>query len=354
MVCDFHKILIIHPGGIGDLVMFTPALKILRNNFSNAIIDVFIMYTPETGYIFQEGKIVNKIFKFNWPKNNFLNKLKFIYRLRKEKYDLSIIPTGVNPLRGGILSFLIGSKVKVGERRKGKKSLFYTQSSLLDKDKHVTKNNIDLLKAIGLKIDFPLPPPFLEVGSKEREFANNFLVRNNFENKILIGFHSGGGEEQKFKRWPKENFIELGNKVLNDLENTFILLFGGPKEKRLCLEIKSKLDKNAMVVFGYSLKQVAALIDKCKIFVSSDSGLNHIASTTKTNLISIYGPTNPERTGPFGRERIYILKERCRYPYNPDTSKNYDKERVHSCLKKITADRVFNKIKEILKEKMFL
>lgn len=351
MIYDFYKILIIHPGGIGDLITFTPVLKILRNNFPKATIDVFIMYTPEARCVFQEGESINRIFKFDWLKNNFLNKLKFIYRLRKEKYDLSIIPTGVNPLKGGIFSFLIGAKVRTGEIRKNKKNLFYTHTSLLYKNKKRSENNTDLLKAIGLKIDFPLPPPFLEVSSREREIANNFLIRNNFENKILIGFHPGGAKNYKFRRWPKENFIELGNKILNDLEDAFILLFGGPEERKLCLEIKSRLDKNIMVICGYSLKQVAVLIDGCKIFVSSDSGLGHIASTTKTNLISIFGPTDPKRAAPIGRERIYILKEKCRYPNNFDSYKNYDKERTHTCLKKITPDRVFNKIKEILKER---
>ena len=347
------KILIIHPGGIGDLVTFTPALKILRNNFPKAIIDIFIIYTPEAKYVLQEEKIINRIFKFNWSKSNFLNKLKFIHELRKEKYDLSIIPTDVNPLRGEFFSFLFGAKVKVGEKRENKKSLFYTQTSLLYKNKKRSESNIDLLKAIGLKINFPLPSPFLDVTSKEREFVDNFLIRNNFENKILIGFHPGCNENQKFRRWPKENFIELGNKILNDLENAFILLFGGPEEIRLCLEIKSKLDKNTIVISGYSLKQVAALIDKCKIFISSDSGLGHIASTTKTNLISIFGPTDYKRAAPFGRERIYVLKEKCRYPSDFISFKNYDKERTHTCLKKITPDRVFNKIKEILGERWF-
>lgn len=353
MSLNFHKILIIHPGGMGDLITFSPVLKILRNNFPKATIDLFIMYTSEARYVLQEGKIVNRIFKFNWIKSNFLNKLKFIYKLRKEKYDLSTTPTGINPLKGGIFSFLIGARVRVGERRKNKKSLFYTHSSLLCKDKKRTENNIDLLRTIGLKIDSPLPAPFLEVSSGEREFANNLLIRNNLENKILIGFHLGGcSENQKFRRWPKENFIELGNKILNDLENAFILLFGGSEERKLCLEIKSKLDKNVVVISGYSLKQVAVLIDKCKIFVSSDTGLNHVASTTKTNLISIFGPTNPKRAAPISQQGIYMLKEKCRYPYNFDSCENYDKKRVHTCLKKITPDRIFSKIKEILKERL--
>lgn len=358
---NFKKILIIHPAGIGDLVAFSPVLKILKNNFPEAAIDVFVVYTPESKNILQEGKTVNRIFEFNWPKNNFLNKLKFFYQLRKEKYDLSITPTDLHPLKGKFFSILVGAKVRVGEERKekkikNKKGLFYTHSSLLCENKKKTENDIDLLRAIGLKIDYPLPDPFVEIGFKDQEFANDFLIKNNFENKILIGLHPGSDKNQKFKRWPKEYFIELNRKILHNFPNVVIFVFGGPAEKELCLEIKNESGRNVILISGWSLKQVAALIDRCKIFIASDTGLNHIASTTKTNLISIFGPSYPQRTGPLDRENMYIFKEKCRhpanlstYPVNHNTHKKYDKERIHRCLKRITPERVFNKIEEILK-----
>jgi len=63
MAYNFRKILIIHPGGIGDLIMFTPVIKILKNNFPGAKIDIFSGYTPEAPDIFEEGDgIINKVF----------------------------------------------------------------------------------------------------------------------------------------------------------------------------------------------------------------------------------------------------------------------------------------------------
>ncbi|MBU2540159.1 glycosyltransferase family 9 protein [Patescibacteria group bacterium] len=350
MVYNFKKILIIHTAGIGDLIAFTPVLRILRNNFPKATVDVFVLYTPESRHVLQEGETVNRIFEFAWTKNSFFNKLKFLYRLRKEKYDLSTTPTDLHPLKGKILSFFIGAKVRVGEERKNKSKngLFYTHTSLLRQDIKRTESDMDLLRAIGLRIDYPLPAPFIEVSSKDEEFADNFLIKNSLNNKILIGFHPGSGENQKFKRWPQKYFIELSRKILYNFPNAVILIFGGRGEEELCLGIKNELDKNAMVISGYSLKQVAVLMNKCKVFVSSDSGLNHLASTTKTNLVSIFGPTDPKRGAPIDREDVYILKENCEHSYNLDTYKNYDRERVHSCLEKITPDRVFGKIKEVL------
>ena len=73
------KILIIHTWGIGDLIMLTPTLKKLRENFPKARIDIFVGQ-PSAGEVLQENYIINKILKFDWQKNNLFNKLKFIFK----------------------------------------------------------------------------------------------------------------------------------------------------------------------------------------------------------------------------------------------------------------------------------
>jgi heptosyltransferase-2 len=85
---NFQKILIVHSQGIGDLVMYTPALRVLSENFPRAAIDIFIGYSPVVGDVLREGKIVNKILRFSWREHGLLENLKFINKLRKEKYDL--------------------------------------------------------------------------------------------------------------------------------------------------------------------------------------------------------------------------------------------------------------------------
>ncbi|MBU4367252.1 glycosyltransferase family 9 protein, partial [Patescibacteria group bacterium] len=211
--------------------------------------------------------------------------------------------------------------------------------------KHLRETDISLLKTIGIKVNYPFPLPFLNF-SQEEKFASLFLTSNNLENKILIGLHPSTINHQIFKRWPKENFIELGKKILYDFPEVFILLFVDPNEKELCSEMKSKLGNNTVIINNTSLKQVAALIDKCKIFIASDCGLSHIAATTGTNLIAIFGPTNPQIEGPIG-EKVHIIKEKCDFPYRRH-HRDGNRQEPCKCLTKITPDRVFNKVKEIL------
>lgn len=352
MSYDFHKILIIHPGGIGDLVMLTPCLQILKNNFPEAEIDIFTGFTTISGQIIQAGGIVNRVFDFDWNKNNLFKKIKFIYKLRKKEYDLSIIPTGVNPFKGGFLSYLIGAKIRVGETEKERKGIFYTHTSLLEKDKHATEANINLLRSIDLKVESFIPQPFIKIPFQEKSFAQDFFKDNNLFNKTIVGLHPGSGDKQKFKRWPEEYFIELNRKILYNLRYVVILIFGGPGEEKTCERIKNELnDDRIITIIGYSIRQTAALIEKCNLFISSDSGLGHIATALKVETISIWGPTNLNRTGPQGLN-IHNLQEKCSYPYNMDTLKDYDIERPHICLRKIKPERVFFEVKKLLWNKI--
>ena len=345
MKLNIHKILIINPGGIGDLIMFTPALQILKNNFPEAKIDVFTIFTPASGQIFRGGGIVKRIFYFDWNKNNLFEKVKFIYKLRKEKYDLAIIPTDVNPFLGSLFTFLIGAKFRLGEYRIFK-TFFYTHQAKADINVHKVYSDLNLLRALGLKIE-KIPGPIFELGKEDKQFAEEIILQIGAKNKILIGFHPGAGEKMQFKVWNKENFIKLGRKILENYNGAYLILFGGPKEKEICREIKEKIGGNVFLATNFSLKQVAALIDNCRIFVSSDSGLSHVASTTKADLITIFGPTIPERTGPFG-ERVHIIKEKCSYPANGVNNRKYNTEKTHRCLERITPERVFNELEKFI------
>jgi lipopolysaccharide heptosyltransferase II len=340
----FQKILIIRSSGIGDLIMLTPALKILRKNLPKAAIDIFIGQ-PVAGEVLEEDRTVNKIWKCDWQTNNLLNKLKFIWKLQKEKYDLVIVSTGINPFLGSLFAFLTGAKFRVGEYRRFKMP-FYNHQIKTNKNHHKIQSNIELLQKLGLKIE-KAPSPFFEFKKEDEEFAQNFIKKIRAKRKILIGFHPGAGEKQLFKVWPKDNFIELGRKILENYKKACLILFGDSKEKELCQEIKEKIGRDAFVVTSLTLKQAAALIDNCQGFVSSDSGMAHVAATTRTNLIALFGPGLPGRTGPVG-EKVYIIKEKCSYPSHDLLNPKYDTKRVHKCLERITPDRVFNELKKVL------
>src|SRR3989344_6347836 len=149
MEAMIQKILIVHTWGLGDFIMFTPSLKVLREHFPQARIDTF---APLAKGVLDENSIVNTIFDFDWNKRHLFDKIKFIGKLRKEKYDAAIVTTSTSTLKGGLFCLLIGAKMRVGEYRIIK-SLFYTHQVKLDGNKHKIETNLHLLKMLGIKID---------------------------------------------------------------------------------------------------------------------------------------------------------------------------------------------------------
>src|SRR3989338_8095223 len=184
--------------------MFSPALQLLKNNFpdSISIIDIFVSYTTGRTGIFQDSLFVNKIFFFDFQKNNFLSKIKLIHKFRKEKYDLVFVASGVNPLMGSLFAFLTGAKTRAGEYRKAKLT-FYTNQVKLDVDKHKIETNLNLLKDLDIKIESPAPLPFFEMGADDKKF-------------------------------------------LDGCPDAIILLFGSLGEKDLCLKMQNELEEKAI------------------------------------------------------------------------------------------------------------
>jgi len=335
---NFKKILVIHPWGIGDLIMFTPALKAVRENLPKSQIDLLILGRPHVAEVLESSPIISRIINFNWKERGFFERVKLIRSLRREKYDLSLVTGLVNPLRGGVLSLLTGSRMRAGTYDKKSKALFYNYKIPRTKGRHLVEINLDLVSSLGFKLK-ERPEVFCQINEASRNFAKNLIESQSWQDKILIGFHPGAEKVHSYLLWPKEYFIKLGREISNKFENARIIIFGGPDEKELCREIKKEIGESAFLATDFSLGQTMALISCCRVFVASDSGLGHLASATGVNLISIFGPSEPQLYAPWG-SKVRVLKSSCRHLYR----ENYE----HDCLKRITPGQVFEEISKIL------
>ncbi len=106
------KILIIALSGIGDALMFTPALKLLRENQPNAQIDALVMYKGAQE-IYELNQNLNKVIHFNFMREGAVKSLKFLSELRK-KYDASVNVYPSNRKEYNIISYIIGAGKRVG------------------------------------------------------------------------------------------------------------------------------------------------------------------------------------------------------------------------------------------------
>lgn len=335
------KILVILASGIGNSVLFGPSLKIIRENYQEAEIDIF-SFKESFAAPFAGSEIVNKIFYFEGVKT--------ILNLRKQKYDISITAFPSNKWQFNVFAFLVGAKKRVThEYDVGKvRTLSILQNAKVhvDKNIHDVEQNLNLLKTIGIEIN-KTPDTFFYIECENKVYAQNIIKINNLEKSFIVGIHSGCNMNQKGKRWSTNNFVELIDKICDSGKKC--LLFTGPDEMEDTKFIYEKVRNKSKVVLinENNLKNVAALIKLCHCFLSNDSGLAHIAGAMGVRTVAISGPAMWTRTAPVGSNSSYIKAEmiECspclKYPFESTSSKIKCKYN-YKCLTEIKVDDVYN------------
>ena len=341
-----HRILFYCLPGIGDALMMTPALKILRENFPQSEISVLTMHQA-VFQIVNGFSFVDYVYLQDFFRQPFYSSLKFVFQLRRKKFHITMMGFPANRLEYSILSWIIGGKRRLGHKNllKNYSSLhfLYTQRVVKNKNHHNVVENVKLSQLAALKNTVVkkelLQMPFL---SQELIFFAKKWIQKNTKRDKIIGIHAGCSvlKNHIHRRWPKESFKSLVEKLT---QTYAVFIFGGPEEENLKQFVAGN---QAVVVKGVSFLQSAAIIKHCTAFVSNDSGLMHLAASFDCLTVGIFGPTNPTYVSPYCKNFVVIKTDlECapcfEYSKKPLECKQYGDYR---CLKEISPQLVFEKL----------
>ncbi len=346
------KILILTLSGIGDALMFTPAIKLLRQSLPASKIDALVMYRG-TKEIYKTNPNLNDIIHFDFLKQGTANSLKFVLGLRK-KYDATISVYPSNRKEYNIINFLLGAKKRVGiEYLRMNNSNFgwLNNVTVLENDQtHNVQTNIKLIeKLLDKKFD---EEPSMEISfsDEHKQFAENYLGKNGIKvNDFVIGFHPGCATLKNHikRRWEQEKFAVLGKKLIKE-KNAKVLLFGGPDEEELKFSICSMIgSENSFMIKTENFLQSIAIMKRCNVFVTNDSGLMHVASALGLKVIAIIGPTNPHYIYPWKTEhKIVSLNLNCSpcFFYSPTPLACSRIDVQFKCIKELDVEMVYKSI----------
>ncbi len=306
------KILVISLAGIGNTLLFTPALRLLRERFPSAHISALVMFKGARE-ILEGNPHLNELIHWNFIQEGLFRSLRFLARFRSCRYDISINAYPANRREYNLISFLIGAKQRLGHRYDNLDgvSLNFLNTKRIPESyfRHDVEENIALLGLLGVR---GKSPGGLEIflAEEDRRFAQDWLIRKDLEESFMVGFHAGSArfKNQAQRRWAKEKFARLG-RILAQKKSAKILIFGGPDEAQTNREICDSLAGSGYIVKDTTIKQTAALMERCNIFVTNDSGLMHIAAALRLPTVAIFGPTNPGWVHPWGTRYEIIRKE---------------------------------------------
>ena len=330
--------------GIGNMVMFTPALKALRKAYPDAeITGLFIR--NGSSEVLSDSEYQNR--ELFMEKNEGI--ISVVKKLRPYHFDISLTNNVLNGGRNTIINFLAGCETRVAHlTANNKKFAFLISKKVLVKPKnHDIENNLNLVRALGIKavrtrVYFHLTK---EAKAIAKEYFKNL-------GKTVVGFHPSCNPNMSWKRWEPKKFAALADALITE-NDADIIIFGGPGEKKMNEEIKALTRNNdrVRVETDNTLKQSAALIQKCSLMVSNDSGLMHVADGVDTPIVAIFGATPEYRNGPTASKHIIVKKDLPCRPCRTHSIQKFEcvNKNYLECLKSISVDEVKNAAQELLK-----
>lgn len=341
---NYKKILIIRLSSIGDIILASPLIRLLKKKFNQAKIDMVVC--TEFEELICANPNINQVILFN-RKTGLGGLLKLCKKIREEEYDLIIDIH--KKLRSFFICLTSGAKQKTS----------YNKHSflrfLLVKFKVNCYKEIPFISNLYLKsiekfgiVDDGGGLEFYITPSKEAVILELLRIEEVSKADILIGIAPGA--HWYTKRWFKERFIELAN-LLIQRKKAKIVIFGGKEEVELSNEIKAALLHKPIIAAGkLSLMETAALLRRCKVLITNDTGIMHIGAAVKTPVVAIFGPT----VGEFGyypyRVANRVISKSL--PCKPCTTKGTSKCKINTfdCMRFISTNEVLEAVEELLRE----
>jgi ADP-heptose:LPS heptosyltransferase len=303
---QIKKILVIRQDDrIGNLILTTPLLSALRRFFPRAQIWYLASKTFHT--LFSNSKLVDQILVAKKRQYIFhpLSLLLFIRKIRKQKFDLAIDASDENnfSLNNSFLVYLSGAKLRIGYK-KPQSSLFLNLEVLPAAErKHASEMHLDLLR--HLVGDFQSNGLTIELDEDKSKLVKSFLREKGIDNgDFLVGMHIGG---RGSKRWSIQNFQNLADWMVDSLGAKVIFVWG-PEERKVVQEISAR-NKNQIISKLLPLPVLSALIERCNLFVSPDTGAMHLSVAVGTPTLALFLDSDPVKFGPKGQSHRMLQAE---------------------------------------------
>ena len=336
---EYNNILIIKMSSLGDVLHTLPFVAELRERFPQARL-TWLVHPQFSGFV-PDPPMVDEVIYFDKVKFNkmSLGKKWSCFKemrslLHSRNFDLVIDMQGL--FKSAVLAAISGCNNRIGycEMREGSGLVSKAITGAHAKD-HVIERYLDVARYLGCAVkDIRFPLPDLQ---KEWQAVQEKTEAVKEPYVVLVP-----GARWETKKWPIEYFSELAEMILRDGKQ--VVLAGGPEDTSLGSQI-TRLSPGVTDLTGKTgLRELGALIQHSTAYISGDTGPLFIAAAMKRPLIALYGPTRPDRTGPYGSSEAVIIRA-------PVSCAGCLKKRCSKwiCMKAITPEMVFDEYKKKVK-----
>jgi lipopolysaccharide heptosyltransferase I len=318
-----NRILIVRLGSLGDLIHTLPAVAAVRRAYSGAEID-WLVDAPHRELLTLVPVLSSIVTLADRSTGAWIAARR---QLRRRRYDVALDFQGL--VKSAVLARLSGAGRIVGfdrrSAREGLAALFYSER-VAGEGGHVIDKNLRLVAAIGARTDakeFPIGPVVSgALATLRRRVPGAFALIN-------------PGAAWPNKRWAPASFGAVA-RHLRDRHGLRSVVLWGPHEEPLARDVVAASSEAAVAAPPTHLADLVAVSREARLMISGDTGPTHIAAAVGTPVVSLFGPTDPTRNGPWSREDVSLSRyERCGCHYQRTCARG-----AEWCLATISVDEV--------------
>ena len=292
---QIQRLLILRMGPLGETLLTTPVIRALRQRFP----EVYIAYMVAPGRedLVSENPNLDEVITYS------VSIPKLIYEMAKRSFQMAVVlqPT----FRLVLHTFLACIPFRIGfETNTGKGRLLHVAvpNNIVQ---HETARYLDVVRGIGIEPDSEVPEMFVDAAAQK--WVDNFLVDAGVpSDRPLIGLNPGSGSESR--RWSKVGFAQVGDR-LHQKYDAQIFITAGDAEGALPHEVADLMSCSPILVTGTTPMQLGAMLQKCRLYISNDTGPMHMSTAVKTPTIALFGASNPRQWGPNWQPHTVIARE---------------------------------------------
>lgn len=336
----------------GDVLLTTPVFKCLKDAAPGVEIDALVY--ADTRPMLDGHPSISQVFCVGRDWRNLalgarlVSEYRLLSALRGRRYDL-IMHLTEHP-RGAWLARVLGSRYSVAPDY-GRRSKFWRESFshrfALAKNarRHLVEWNLDALRRIGVYPAAEGRELVLIPGEQGEADASQLLAKNGIKEKQFIHLHPAS--RWPFKCWTPQRYASLIRELISRGDTVVLTAAPDDWEKAFVESIMAKCHSRPVDLSGQlSLKALAALTSRAKLFVGVDSAPMHIAAAMGTPVIALFGPSGEAEWGPWGKRSRVVSSNR--HPCRPCGVDGCGGGKLSECLATLTEFDVLSAIDELL------
>ena len=307
------------------MVLLTPALRALKNAYPEA--NVALLLRPRVADLMETHPYVDTCIVDTKNRGRYRSLTGLVRRIHSAAFDAAVVLHPAS-FRNALLPFLARVPIRVGTNVSGR-GMLLTASCEDDTRVHEVHRYLRVLRLLAIDAS----PDFLEFWhtDADREMIQDLLHAEGVSSTDrLIALNLG--TTWRTKQWDIANFVKVIEQIVHQTSDTSVLLTGSSAETELAAALPTSLPA-INLVGKTSILQLGALLERCEVCLTCDSGPMHIAAAVGTPTIALFGPTDPVRHKPYGAGHTVVEKPVvCRPCYK---QKCYRQDAPHLCMMEI-------------------